>query len=164
MKALGSGLLMVALCSGAAQAGDNAITLYGGYRDGGGYGYGDARYWNGRYSPDDVRQFRNELRQWQNDAQDLRNRLSQAGVDAKELDQIIRDLKGLDSEQNFVDPANLLALQAAALDKLKRFEFGLRKKAESNNKEELALSGSDEVPAGFRTAIEEYYRALARKR
>ncbi len=136
-----------------------------GNRNGGGSAYGDARFWNGgRFSPDDVRQFRNELRQWQNDAQELRNRLGQAGLDAKELDQVIRDLKGLDSDQNFVDPANLLALQAAALDKLKRFEFGLRKKAESNNKEELALSGSDEVPAGFRTAIEEYYRALARKR
>ena len=73
-------------------------------------------------------------------------------------------MKGLDNEQNFVDPANLLALQAQALDKLKRFEFGLRKKADDENKEQLALSGSDEVPAGFRTAIEEYYRALARKK
>ena len=125
---------------------------------------GDARYWAGRFSPDDVRQFRNELRQWQGDAQELRNRLAQAGVDPRELDQIIRDLKSLDSEQNFVDSANLLALQAAALDKLKRFEFGLRKKTDAENKEQLALSGSDEVPAGFRTAIEEYYRALARKR
>jgi len=85
-------------------------------------------------------------------------------VDPRELDQVIRDLKGLDNEQNFVDPGNLLALQAQALDKLKRFEFGLRKKADDENKEQLALSGSDEVPAGFRTAIEEYYRALARKK
>ncbi|MBM3771491.1 MAG: DUF4175 domain-containing protein [Acidimicrobiia bacterium] len=149
---------------GGAQAGGAFGGTDFGSRAGGGYAWGDARYWNGRYSPDDVRQFRNELRQWQGDAQELRNRLNQAGVDPRELDQIIRDLKALDSDQNFVDPANLLALQAAALDKLKRFEFGLRKKAEANNKEELALSGSDEVPAGFRTAIEEYYRALARKR
>ena len=33
---------------------------------------------------------------------------------------------------------------------------------ESGN-ESLSLSGSDEVPAGFRQAIEEYYRALAKK-
>jgi hypothetical protein len=111
-----------------------------------------------------VRQFRNELRQWQNDAQDLRQRLNQAGIDARDLDQVIRDLRGLDSEQNFVDGANLLALQQAALDKLKRFEFNLRKKADENNTEQLSLSGSDEVPAGFRTAIEEYYRSLARKK
>ena len=35
-------------------------------------------------------------------------------------------------------------------------------KLDSGN-ESLALSGSDEVPAGFRTAIEEYYRLLAKK-
>jgi len=29
--------------------------------------------------------------------------------------------------------------------------------------EPLSLSGSDEVPEGFRTAIEEYYRSLARR-
>lgn len=42
MKALASGLLMIALCSGAAQARDNAITLYGGYRDGGGFADADS--------------------------------------------------------------------------------------------------------------------------
>ena len=135
-----------------------------GYRDGGGYGYGDARYWNGRYSPDDVRQFRNELRQWQADAQELRQRLNEAGLDAKELDQVMRDLRALDNEQNFVNAANLIALQASALDKLKRFEFNLRRKSEEKNGDKLSLSGSDEVPAGFRTAIEEYYRSLARNK
>ena len=156
--------------SDSAGGGANAGGAYGGAygnRYGNNYGYGDARYWNGwngRFNPDDARQFRNELRQWQNDAQDLRNRLGQAGVDPKELDQIIRDLRALDSEQNFVDGANLLALQAAALDKLKRFEFGLRKKADDQNAGELSLSGSDEVPVGFRTSIEEYYRQLARKK
>jgi len=37
MKTLGFGMLVAALCSGAALAKDNAITLYGGYRDGGGF-------------------------------------------------------------------------------------------------------------------------------
>ena len=41
-------------------------------------------------------------------------------------------------------------------------EFNLRKKTDGGD-QPLSLSGSDEVPAGFRTAIEEYYRALARK-
>jgi hypothetical protein len=38
----------------------------------------------------------------------------------------------------------------------------LRRKAEGGD-QPLSLSGSDEVPAGFRQAIEEYYRALAKK-
>ena len=51
--------------------------------------------------------------------------------------------------QAFVDPENLAALQAAALDKMKKFEFDLRKKADGGD-QPLSLSGSDEVPAGFR--------------
>jgi hypothetical protein len=53
-------------------------------------------------------------------------------------------------------------LQAAAIDKLKKFEFSLRRKVENGN-ESLSLSGSDQVPEGFRQAIEEYYRSLAKK-
>ena len=49
-----------------------------------------------------------------------------------------------------------------ALDKLKQFEFTLRKRLETGG-DSLALSGSDEVPASFRQAIEEYYRALAQR-
>jgi hypothetical protein len=30
--------------------------------------------------------------------------------------------------------------------------------------QKLLLSGSDEVPEGFRKMVEEYYRALARRR
>ena len=44
----------------------------------------------------------------------------------------------------------------------KKFEFALRRKSEGGD-QPLSLSGSDEVPAGFRQAIEEYYRALAKK-
>ena len=75
---------------------------------------------------------------------------------------LTRDLRALDNEQSFVDPRSLAALQAAALERLKQFEFGLRKQADGSA-EQLSLSGSDEVPAGFRTAIEEYYRSLARR-
>ena len=74
----------------------------------------------------------------------------------------MRDLRSLENEQIFVDPRNLAALQANALEKLKNFEFNLRKKADGAD-EPLSLSGSDEVPAGFRTQIEEYYRSLARR-
>jgi hypothetical protein len=131
-------------------------------QSGGGYG-GDARnYGGGSYSPEDIRQFRNELREWQADAQSLRQELTQAGIDARDLDAVLRDLRQLDNDRNFVDPRSLQALHAQALERLKQFEFSLRKNAEGGN-QPLSLSASDEVPAGFRTAIEEYYRALARR-
>jgi hypothetical protein len=83
-------------------------------------------------------------------------------MNPKDLDQIMRDLAALDSDLPYADPKGLQQLQAAALEHLKKFEFTLRKKMESGN-ESVSLSGSDEVPAGFRQAIEEYYRALAKK-
>ena len=115
-----------------------------------------------RFDPADARQFRNDFREWQNDAQALRRELSQAGVDTKDLDQVLRELRAFDSDAAFTDGNSLALLQQAALDKLKKFEFALRRKAEGGD-QPLSLSGSDEVPSGFRQAIEEYYRALAKK-
>jgi hypothetical protein len=146
-------------------SGSDANGMAGGSPSGGGYGGSDARNWGGAggsYSPDDVRQFRNELREWQASAESLRRELTQAGVDARDLDAVLRDMRSLNSDRNFVDPRSLQALHAAALDRLKQFEFGLRREAEGGN-QPLSLSASDEVPAGFRTAIEEYYRSLARR-
>ena len=111
---------------------------------------------------DAIRQYRRELREWQGDAQALRQQLQAAGVNPRDLDQVLRDLQALDNDRVYADLKGLQDLQAAAIDHLKRFEFSLRKRAESQH-ESLSLSGSDEVPAGFRQAIEEYYRALAKK-
>jgi hypothetical protein len=45
---------------------------------------------------------------------------------------------------------------------MRRCGFGLRKKSYVGENQPLSLSGSDEVPPGFRTAIEEYYRSLSK--
>ena len=130
-----------------------------GGRDDNGYRANGGTY---RFDPTDARQFRNDFREWSSDAQALRRELSQAGVDTKDLDQILRDLRAMDSDAAFTDGNSLALLQQQALDKLKKFEFGLRRKADGGD-QQLSLSGSDEVPSGFRQAIEEYYRALAKK-
>jgi DNA-directed RNA polymerase subunit F len=132
---------------------------------GGAYG-GDARNWGGYYggywNADDIRQWRREYREWANDADALRRQLQQNGVSPRELEDIIRDLQKFDNDRVYADPRGLEQLQAAALEKLKKFEFSLRRKADNGN-DSLSLSGSDQVPDGFRQAIEEYYRSLSRK-
>jgi hypothetical protein len=117
---------------------------------------------NGRWNPDDVRQFRGQFREWANDAEGLRRQLQQAGVNPRDLDEVLRDLRAFDNDRVYADPKGLEQLQAAAIEKLKKFEFTLRRKAEAGN-DSLSLSGSDQVPEGFRQAIEEYYRSLAKK-
>ena len=122
---------------------------------------GDARPNGNGYGPYDPRQLRGEVRQYANGADDLRRRLQHAGVNANDLDAAIRDLRDLEKNLG-TDPKGLLQLQAS-VERLKKFEFDLRKKI-GTDPQQLFLSGSDEVPPGFRPAIEEYYRALAKKR
>jgi hypothetical protein len=133
---------------------------------GGSYG-GDARndggaYYGGRFTNDDVRQFTRQFQELDRDAQQLRQQLLASGVNPGDLDAVMRDLRQGQQQSVYNDPAALAKLQSAALERLKQFEFNLRKKLETGN-DSLALSGSDEVPAGFRQAIEEYYRSLALK-
>jgi hypothetical protein len=146
---------------GANNGGD-----YGGSpRSAGGWYNGDPRSWggyNGRWDPDDIRQFRGQFREWASDAEALRRQLQQAGVSPRDLDEVLRDLKAFDNDRIYTDPRGLEQLQAAAIDRLKKFEFSLRRKADTGN-DSLSLSGSDQVPEGFRQAIEEYYRSLAKK-
>jgi hypothetical protein len=140
----------------------------GGNRNGGNYGGA----WNGGYyggygnwNPDDVRQYRRDFREWATDAEALRRQLQQAGVDRRQLediDNIIKDLTRFDNDRLYADPNGLAQLQAQVTDRLKKFEFTLRRKADTGN-DSLALSGSDQVPEGFRQSIEEYYRSLAKK-
>jgi hypothetical protein len=123
---------------------------------------GDARPNGNGYNNDDVRQLRREYQERQREAEDLRRVLGEAGVSTRDLNEIINQLRSFDNDRLFADPKALQQLQAAALDRVKKLEFDLRKRLGTDNNQ-LSLSGSDEVPAGFRTAIEEYYRKLAQR-
>ena len=121
---------------------------------------GDARP-NGRaYSADEIRQYRREYQERVRQAEDLRRVLADAGASTRDLNDVINQLRGFDSDKLYNDPRALQELQAAALDRLKKFEFDLRKKIGSDNNQ-LGLSGSDEVPAAQRQNVEEYFRKLS---
>jgi hypothetical protein len=150
--------------SGQPNGGRNADGTYGG----GAYGgpYRDGRNWGGYYGgywdPNDIRQYRRDFREWANDAEALRRELQRSGVNTKDLDEVIKDLTRFDNDRLYADPNGLAQLQAQVTDKMKKFEFSLRRKTEGGN-ESLSLSGSDQVPEGFRQSIEEYYRSLAKR-
>jgi hypothetical protein len=124
---------------------------------------GDARpNGNGNYTNGDARQLRREYQERLREAEDLRRVLGEAGVSTRDLNDVINQLRQFDNDKLFNDPKALEQLHAAALTKLKEFDFNLRKKAGADNGQ-LSLSGSEEVPAGFRQQIEEYYRKLAQR-
>ena len=124
---------------------------------------GDARPTGNALTGDEVRQLRREYQERLREAEDLRRVLGEAGASTRDVNEIVNQLREFNSDRIFADPKALAALQAAALDHLKKFEFDLRKKLGSDNGQ-LSLSGSDEVPAAFRPAIEEYFKKLAQPR
>ena len=124
-----------------------------------GSGGGDARP-NG-----DPRQLANQAKQLATDAQQIRGDLQRAGVQAKDLkpvDDVIKALRDMTSEQKLQNPKGLQDLYSTAIEKFKMLEFEMRKRIDTTN-EQLFLSGSDDVPPAFRSLIEQYYRSLNKK-
>jgi hypothetical protein len=133
---------------GGARAGDAA---WGGWWDGGPF----------RLSEEDVRQLRNEVRQYAGEARELRNMLRGENIDPKELDEIVAALRQLEDPRVYQNVAELSRLQAFVAEGFKRFEFGLRRELDAD-RNALVLSGKSEVPEEYRKAVEEYYRSLGR--
>jgi hypothetical protein len=124
-----------------------------------GGGYGSRR--PGRFTQEDIRQFRGEARQWTREAEQLSRQLRQQRIDPKELDEILRNLRRLDDERVYQDVEELARLQSQVSEGMKRFEYGLRRKIEGAGNQVL-LSGSDEVPEQFRKLVEQYYKSLSK--
>lgn len=127
---------------------------------------GDARpSGSGRLNPQDSRQFRNTAQQLAQDAQDLKKSLQQAGANQKDIqsvDDIAKALKGMDNDKAVADPRQLQELSAQAVEKLSKLELDLRKRVDTSN-DDLTLSGSEEMPTGFKDLVQEYYRTLSKK-
>ncbi len=142
---------------GQARQGGGNGDRSGGWNDDG--GWGNAR--PGNLGADDVRQFRGEARRYGQDVEALRKALSGRWRGHQALDDILRQLKALDDDRVYKNVQELAGLQAAVSEGLRRFEFDLRRKVEGETSD-VRLTGSDDVPAEFKSLVEEYYRSLAR--
>ena len=130
----------------------------GGPQFGGGFG---SRRPGAGMTPEDARQFRAEVRQFAASAQQMRGAVQGQKEDVKALEEVLRNLRALDNEKVFNDPAQFDRLQAQAAAAIKRFEFNLRRRAELKGNEVL-LSGDGDVPEEFRKLVEQYYKSLSK--
>ena len=89
--------------------------------------------------------------------------LREQNVDPKELDEIMKRLRELDSERVYQDVEELARLQTFVAEGIKRFEYALRRKV-GDEADRALVSGSEEVPAEFKALVEEYYRSLSKGR
>lgn len=123
---------------------------------------GDARDVGNR---GEFRQWRDQAAQMASDAQDLRRQLQAAGTGARDLqsvDEVIRALRDMGTDKMSVDPRNMQALSATALDKLRKLELDLRKRTDTTSNE-LFLSGADEAPPQYRPLVDEYFKELSKR-
>jgi hypothetical protein len=131
---------------GQQMAGDQA----GGRMDGG-----------GAFDP---RQFQRQARERRTEAETLRRELQALGVDARELDALISNMRALDSARVYTDFDEATRLQGQIVEGFRRFEFDLRRKLGAAGADQLLLGGSDDAPAAYKKLVEDYYRALAKDR
>ena len=82
------------------------------------------------------------------------------GIDPSQLQNMLKMLSQLDDERTYQNVEELMRLQTAVAEGLKRFDYALRRKAAEENA--VALSGSDEVPESHKALIEEYYTRLSK--
>ena len=108
------------------------------------------------------RQLRREFRQRAEDARGIGTQLAEGGGTPGDLREIERKLRRLERSETWGSLHGVETLVAQALEDLKMFEYSLRRELQGTDPEKLRLSGSDDVPDGWRSLVEEYYRSLAR--
>ena len=95
------------------------------------------------------------------DAEQLRRLVQGQKLDARQLDEVLRGLRALQDDRVYQNVEELQRLQSQVTENMKRFEFGLRRRAEGANAQPV-LSGADEVPEQFRKMVEQYYKSLSK--
>lgn len=115
------------------------------------------------FSAEDIRQFSRELRGQREDAEALRRELAATGRPTTDLDKLIARLRAIESERAFQNPGELATLRSAVVEGFKEFEFSLRREFGDTDVDRPTLGGNEDVPAGYRELVNEYFRSLARR-
>ena len=115
------------------------------------------------FTEEEIAQYTREFAQRLAQARDLLRTLEADGQEVQDLKEAIDALEALEDPGTYGDLPQIAMLQGQIQENLKRLEFLLRREVEGERPGRAALTGSDEVPAGFRKMVEEYFKNLARR-
>ena len=85
------------------------------------------------------------------------------GRNVEDLTKLIEQLRKLEGSRAFNDPDELSRLRGAVVQGFKEFEFTLRRQVVGAEADRPALGGNENVPAGYRDMVNEYFKSLSRK-
>jgi hypothetical protein len=108
------------------------------------------------------RQRRAEARARRGELERLRGEFQREGVDVGAIDRMLSQMGRLDNRATGA-PRGLAELAEQLAQALREFEFAVRRELVGAEAPRF-LGGSDEVPAEYRSLVEEYYRSLAEQR
>lgn len=94
-------------------------------------------------------------------AEALRNQVREQGVDTRQLDQAINQLRSLESGTYLGGPQGINQLQSQVIAGIREVEYALWRRFNANDTRP-ALGVRGQVPAEYQQLVEEYYRQLAR--
>lgn len=117
---------------------------------------------NGLLDGETIAQFQHEFTGVRADLQALVTNLDRKQHGAQNIDELVSKLRELEQAGIYQNPQALLKRQAELIAALKQMEFRLREDANKTEARAPLLIGNDEVPAEFRSLVEEYFRDLAR--
>jgi hypothetical protein len=115
------------------------------------------------FTEEEIRQYSREFAQRLAEARALQEWLEAAGQDVPDLEEAIEAFEALGDPRTYGDLPQIELLQEQIRESLKRVEFLLRREVEGQSAGRAALSGTDDVPSGFRRMVDEYFRNLAGK-
>jgi hypothetical protein len=113
---------------------------------------------------EEQRQYQREMALRQRTADSLRNDLRKQGVNTQELDNAIANMKKLEEGGIKDDPKTREALEASLVEGLKQFEFSLFRQFGVGSAKQPATGMQADVPAEYRSLVEEYYRQIAKSK
>ena len=112
-----------------------------------------------------ARQLSREAGERRGQAEDLRDRLTEAGVPLESLDSlegVIDRFRDLEALGIYGDPRALSELQRELIESLRELDFDVRRHFASESREGPTVAGSGDVPEAYQDLVEEYFRSLAR--
>jgi hypothetical protein len=86
-----------------------------------------------------------------------------SGTDLRELDNAITGMRQLTGNGAYRSAEELARIQQDVVAGMARFEYGLRRTLMGDDGEKVFLPSGGEVPSGFRSLVDAYFRSLARK-
>jgi hypothetical protein len=118
--------------------------------------------WDGGFNPREIEQYQGEFHERRGELEALVGDLDRQRHAARDIRNLIDEMRALEQSSLYRDPEALLERQSALIAALKEMEFRLRQTTDESDPRSPVFSGNDSVPRDFRSLIDDYFRDLSR--